>query len=74
MKLIYVYRKLGINDFLVNLRVVKDFIFIYIYILGGAGEGCAGGLKKLTLSSHSLWEYSVYLITNRFVIKVASTR
>ena len=42
MKLIYVYRKLGINDFLVNLRVVKDFIFIYIFF-GGAGEGCAGG-------------------------------
>ena len=42
MKLIYVYRKLGINDFLVNLRVVKDFIFIYIYFWG-AGKGCAGG-------------------------------
>ena len=41
MKIIYVYRKLGINDFLVNLHVVKDFIFIYIYFLGG--EGCAGG-------------------------------
>ena len=37
MKLIDVYRKLGINDFLVNLRVVKDFIFIYIYFLGGRG-------------------------------------
>ena len=41
MKLIYVYRKLGINDFLVNLRVVKDFIFIYIF-LGGAGRGVQG--------------------------------
>ena len=40
MKLIYVYRKLGINVFLVNVRVVKDFI--YISFLGG-GEGCAGG-------------------------------
>ena len=28
--------------FLVNLRVVKDFIFIYIYFWG-AGKGCAGG-------------------------------
>ena len=37
MKLIDVYRKLGINDFLVNLRVVKDFIFIYIYFWGGRG-------------------------------------
>ena len=44
MKLIYVYRKLGINDFLVNLRVVKDFIFIYIYFFGGEG-GCRG-IKK----------------------------
>ena len=42
MKLIYVYRKLGINDFLVNLRVVKDFIFIYFFF-GGGGEGGAGG-------------------------------
>ena len=42
MKLIYVYRKLGINVFLVNVRVVKDVIFIYIYFFGG-GEGCAGG-------------------------------
>ena len=41
MKLIYVYRKLGINDFLVNLRVVKDFIFIYFF--WGGGEGGAGG-------------------------------
>ena len=40
MKLIYVYRKLGINVFLVNVRVVKDVIFIFF--LGG-GEGCAGG-------------------------------
>ena len=42
MKLIDVYRKLGINDFLVNLRVVKDFIFIYIYIFGGRGKGVQG--------------------------------
>ena len=40
MKLIYVYRRLGINDFLVNLHVVKDFIFIYIFF---GGKGCAGG-------------------------------
>ena len=73
MKLIYVYRKLGINVFLVNVRVVKDVIFIYIYIFLGGGEGVCRGIK-LTLSSHSLWKYSVYLITNRFVIKVASTR
>ena len=52
MKLIYVYRKLGINDFLVNLRVVKDFIFIYFF--GGGGRGVQGDKKKLTLSSHSL--------------------
>ena len=45
MKLIYVYRKLGINDFLVNLRVVKDFIFIYIFFFGGGGGGCRG-IKK----------------------------
>ena len=37
MKIIYVYRKLGINDSLVNLRVAKDFIFIYIYLGGGRG-------------------------------------
>ena len=36
MKLIYVYRKLGINVFLVNVRVVKDVIFIYIF-WGGRG-------------------------------------
>ena len=41
MKIIYVYRKLGINDSLVNLRVAKDFIFIYIYL--GGGERGAGG-------------------------------
>ena len=41
MKLIYVYRKLGINDFLVNVRVVKDVIFIYIFFLGG-GRGVQG--------------------------------
>ena len=48
MKLIYVYRKLGINDFLVNLRVVKDFIFlyIYIYIYFGGGGGVCRGIKK----------------------------
>ena len=45
MKLIDVYRKLGINDFLVNLRVVKDFIFIYIYF-GGRGRGVQGDKKK----------------------------
>ena len=39
MKLIYVYRKLGINVFLVNVRVVKDFI--YIFFLGG-GRGVQG--------------------------------
>ena len=72
MKLIYVYRKLGINDFVVNLYVVKNFIFIYIFFW--RGRGVQGDKKKLTLSLHSLWEYSVYLITNRFVIKVASTR
>ena len=55
--------------FLVNVRFVKDVIFIYF--LGGGGV-CRG--IKLTLSSHSLWKYCVYLITNRFVIKVASTR
>ena len=43
MKLIYVYRKLGINDFLVNLRVVKDFIFIYFFLGGG---GRCRGIKK----------------------------
>ena len=42
MKLIYVYRKLGINDFLVNLRVVKDVIFIYIYFFWGGGRGVQG--------------------------------
>ena len=42
MKIIYVYRKLGINDFLVNLRVAKDFIFIYIYIFGAGGRGVQG--------------------------------
>ena len=41
MKLIYVYRKLGINVFLVNVRVVKDVIFIYIYFFGG-GRGVQG--------------------------------
>ena len=48
MKLIYVYRKLGINDFLVNLRVVKDFIFlyIYIYIFWGRGRGVQGDKKN----------------------------
>ena len=46
MKLIYVYRELGINDFLVNLRVVKDFIFIYIYIFGGRGRGVQGDKKN----------------------------
>ena len=50
MKLIYVYRKLGINVFLVNVRVVKDVIFIYFF--GGGGGVCRG--IKLTLSSHSL--------------------
>ena len=51
MKLIYVYRKLGINVFLVNVRVVKDVIFIYFW--RGEGEGVCRGIK-LTLSSHSL--------------------
>ena len=37
MEIINVYRKLGINDFLVNLRVVKDFIFKYIYLGGDKG-------------------------------------
>ena len=46
MKLIYVYRELGINDFLVNLRVVKDFIFLYIYIFGGRGRGVQGDKKN----------------------------
>ena len=52
MKLIYVYRKLGINVFLVNVRVVKDVIFIYIFFFWGGG-GVSRGIK-LTLSSHSL--------------------
>ena len=49
MKLIYFYRKLGINDFVVNLYVVKDFIFIYIFFW--RGRGVQGDKKKLTLSS-----------------------
>lgn len=42
------YAKLGINDLLVNLRVVKDFIFIYTYLfLGGwSGRGVQGGEEK----------------------------
>ena len=51
MKLIYVYRKLGINDFLVNLRVVKDFIFIFF--LGGGG-GCRGIKKTNPLDTQSV--------------------
>ena len=51
MKLIYVYRKLGINVFLVKVRVVKDVIFIDIFL--GGGKGVCRGIK-LTLSSHSL--------------------
>ena len=39
MKLIYVYRKLGINVFLVNVRVVKDFIYISFF---GGGRGVQG--------------------------------
>ena len=53
MKLIYVYRKLGINDFLVNLRVVKDFIFIYIFFWGGGG-GCRGIKKTNPLVTQSV--------------------
>ena len=44
MKIIYVYTKLGLNAFLVNLHVVKDLIFMYIYFFWEGG-GCRG-IKK----------------------------
>ena len=52
MKLIYVYRKLGINVFLVNVRVVKDVIFIYIF--GGRGGRGVQGDKTNPLVTQSL--------------------
>ena len=51
MKLIYVYRKLGINVFF-SQRTRCEGCYIYIFFGGGGGGVCRG--IKLTLSSHSL--------------------
>ena len=50
MKLIYVYRNLGINVFF-SQRTRCEGCYIYIFFWGGGGV-CWG--IKLTLSSHSL--------------------